>query len=67
MSLIAFHRFLILAAIAFCLGFAAWELRAYIMLEAGAATLLLAGVFVALGLGLTVYLVRLRSFLHLKE
>lgn len=67
MSLVGFHRFLIVAAIAFCLGFAAWELRAYILLGAGTGSLALAAIFLALGLALTVYLIRLRSFLRLEE
>lgn len=67
MSLLSFHRFLILTAIAFCLGYAAWELRAYFRFDAGASAVLVAGVFVVLGFALTVYLVRLRSILGLKS
>ncbi|NIP81533.1 MAG: hypothetical protein GWM90_20890 [Gemmatimonadetes bacterium] len=67
MSLVGFHRFLIVTAIAFCLGFAAWQLRAYLRFDADSGALVLAGVFLVLGLGLTAYLARLRSFLHLEE
>lgn len=67
MSLLSFHRFLILTAIAFCLGYAAWELRAYLSFDADAGALLLAGVFAALGVGLTAYLVRLHSILGLED
>lgn len=67
MSLLSFHRFLILAAIAFCLGYAAWELRAYLRLDADASAVLVAGVFALLAVGLSVYLARLRTILGLKE
>lgn len=67
MSLLSFHRFLILTAIAFCLGFAAWELRAYLQLDAGNGALIIAGVFALLAVGLTAYLVRLRSILGLQD
>lgn len=67
MSLISFHRFLIVTAIAFCAGFAAWEVRAYLRFDAGTAALLLAVTFGVLAAGLTVYLVRLRSILRLRE
>lgn len=66
MSLVAFHRFLIAAAIAFCLGFAGWELRAFVV-DGGSARLLLAGLFTLLALGLVVYLIRLRSILKLDQ
>jgi len=62
MSLISFHRFLISAGIVFCLGFAGWEVAAFTRTrETGA--LVLAVVFVALGLGLAYYLSRLAYFL----
>lgn len=67
MSLLSFHRFLILTAIAFCLGYAAWELRAYLRFDAGAGAVLVAGIFALLGVGLTVYLIRLRSILGLEK
>lgn len=67
MSLIAFHRVLILAAIAFCLAFAGWELQAYRTTDAGAGTIVIAAVFAVLALLLTVYLARLRSILHIRD
>lgn len=67
MGLVGFHRFLIVTAIAFCLGFAAWQLRAYLRFDAGGGALLLAATFVLLGVALTVYLVRLRSILGLRD
>lgn len=67
MSLLSFHRVLILVAIAFCLGFAGWELRAAMSFGAGTGALLLAAVFAILAAGLTVYLVRLRSILRLED
>lgn len=67
MSLLSFHRFLILTAIAFCLGYAAWELRAYLRFDAGGGAVLVAGIFALLGVGLTVYLIRLRSILGLEK
>lgn len=67
MSLVAFHRVLILTAIAFCLGFSAWELAAYRSSGGGAGSVLLAGLFFVLAAGLTVYLVRLRSILRLDD
>ena len=67
MSLVAFHRVLILTAIAFCLGFSAWELVAWRSAGSGAGSVLLAGLFFVLAAGLTVYLVRLRSILRLDD
>lgn len=67
MSLVAFHRVLILVAIAFCLGFAGWELRAAVSAEGASSALVMAVVFALLGAGLTVYLVRLRSILRLED
>lgn len=67
MSLLSFHRFLILTAIAFCLGFAAWELRAYLHFDGGGSAVVIAGVFAMLAVGLTAYLVRLRSILGLPD
>ena len=66
MSLVGFHRVLILTAIAFCLGFAGWELGAYTD-GGGTADALLAFVFAGMAVALTVYLVRLRSFLRLDD
>jgi hypothetical protein len=66
MSLIGFHRFLISAAIAFCLGYAAWELTAFDGTR-DAGSMILGLVFVALGLALGVYLWHLKSFLGYDE
>ena len=66
MSLIAFHRFLIVTAIVFCFGFALWEFSAAASSgEIGA--VLLGSVFTLLGVGLVVYLRRLASFLGYEE
>lgn len=67
MTLINFHRVLILTGIAFCLGYAGWELRAAMAGAGGAGAILLAIGFVLLAAALTVYLVRLRSILQLEE
>jgi hypothetical protein len=67
MSLVSFHRFLIATAIVFCLGFGAWEVRAYVLGGAGPGALALGALFGVLGAGLAVYLVRLRSILKLDE
>lgn len=67
MSLISFHRVLILVAIAFCLGYASWELRAYRTAEAGVGSLATAGVFALLATVLAVYLARLRSILRVRD
>jgi len=62
MSLIGFHRFLISAGIAFCLGFAAWEFRAWT--RTGETTMLVLGItFALLGAGLIMYLRRLNRIL----
>jgi len=62
MSLIGFHRFLIVTAILFCLGFAGWEVWAWSATRR-TSTLVLAIVFVALGVGLGLYLRRLGRIL----
>jgi hypothetical protein len=64
-SLVSFHRSLIVFAIAFCFIYAAWDVRAW--LDGGSGAPLLGGVFGILGMGLAVYLVRLPSILRLKE
>lgn len=66
MSLIAFHRFLIAAAILFCLGFGLWELLA-VRDGGGVGALALALIFTLLGIGLIVYLVHLGRFLGYDE
>ena len=67
MSLIDFHRVLILTAIAFCFGFAGWELRAYLRSGGDGGSVVVAAVFTLLGVVLAVYLVRLRSILRLRD
>jgi hypothetical protein len=62
-GVIGFHRFLISAAILFCLGYAVWEFVAYDR-GAGAGALVIAGVFVVLAAGLGYYLANLQRFLH---
>ena len=66
MSLIAFHRFLIAAAILFFLGFGLWELLAA-RDGGGVGALALALIFTLLGIGLIVYLVHLGRFLGYDE
>ncbi|HUG39760.1 MAG TPA: hypothetical protein VMM12_04710 [Longimicrobiales bacterium] len=66
MSLVSFHRALILTAIVFCLGFAGWELQAY-RTAGDSGALLLSAVFGLLGIGLSVYLARLAAFLKLDD
>lgn len=61
-SLLAFHRFLIAAAIVFCIGYAVWEVRAWLETRETSA-LVIACVFVLLAAGLGVYLSRLGRFL----
>jgi hypothetical protein len=65
-SLVAFHRSLILAAIAFCFIYAGWELRVWLA-EGRESAAVLAGVFTFLGLGLIVYLARLAAILKLED
>lgn len=62
MSLVTFHRFLISAAIVFCIGYAGWEAVAFARTR-DAGRLGLAVVFALLGLGLAWYLSRLTRFL----
>ena len=62
MSLVAFHKLLIGAAIIFCFGFAGWEIREYLN-EGSVGQCLLGILFVALGIGLIVYLRRLNRIL----
>jgi hypothetical protein len=61
-SLIAFHRTLIAAAIVFCLGYGSWEIfRSGPQGPEGSTVL--GTVFIVLGLGLGYYLLRLNHFL----
>ena len=62
MSLVAFHRFLISAGIAFCLGFAVWEVRAFAT-SGSILSVVLAITFAVLGIALILYLRRLNRFL----
>lgn len=62
MSLIAFHRFLIAAGIVFCFGFAGWEVRAFLT-DGAVGSILLALVFIVLGVALSIYLWRLKRIL----
>ena len=66
MSLIGFHRVLIGCAIAFCFGFAAWELM-HFWVVGGGGTLALGLIFVAFGVLLSVYLRRLAHFVGYSE
>ena len=63
MGIIGFHKFLISAAILFCLGYAGREFAAY---SDGGETgqLMLALLFAAFALGLGVYLANLNRILH---
>ncbi len=62
MSLIGFHRFLIVTAIVFCFGFAGYEVWVWSATRSPG-TLILALVFVILGAGLVAYLRRLGRIL----
>ena len=64
MSLVSFHRALILTAIVFCLVFAGWEWRVY-RTSGEADAVLLSAIFALLGIALAVYLARLAYFLKL--
>ena len=62
MSLIGFHRFLIVTAIVFCFGFAIWELMTWWI--GGAPVALILGLtFIGLGGLLVYYLARRQHFL----
>jgi hypothetical protein len=65
-SLVSFHRSLIVTAVAFCFVYAGWELKTWLGADGDGAPVL-AAVFVLLGLGLTVYLSRLGAILKLEE
>jgi len=62
-GIIGFHRFLISAAILFCLGYAGWEFVGYSN-GSGSRALILAVVFAVLALGLGIYLANLNRILH---
>ena len=63
MGIIGFHRFLISAAILFCMGYAGWEFAAYSD-GGGTGALMVALLFAAFALGLGVYLANLDRILH---
>ncbi len=64
MSLVSFHRFLIVTAIVFCFGYGAWELNG----AAGAGGGFVQGtVFIVLGVALAVYLRHIARFLGYDE
>jgi hypothetical protein len=66
MSLVPFHRVLIVSAIVFCAGFSAWTLVAYG--RTGAMGDLVVGLGFALAAGaLLLYLLHLRRFLGLPK
>ncbi len=66
MSLISFHRLLIVVAIIFCAGYALWELRSFAG-GAGVGSLLIAVAFAVAALGLGYYLRHLRRLLRLQK
>jgi len=62
MSLVHFHRFLIVCGILFCAGYAGWEVRSF--LRGGSpGALALVGAFAVLTVILSVYLWRLERWL----
>jgi len=61
-SLIGFHRLLIVTAIAFCAGFGVWELRVFTR-EGRLSTIALGITFLVLAVALTFYLRRLNRIL----
>lgn len=63
MGVVGFHRFLIAAAILFCLGYGLYELLRYLE-GAGPGALILALVFGSFAAGLGYYLANLDRFLH---
>lgn len=66
MSLVAFHRLLITCGILFCLGYAGWEVRAFLA-GGSLSALLLVGVFTVLAALLGAYLWQLDRFLGYGE
>lgn len=66
MSLIHFHRFLITCGILFCLGYAGWEVRAFLR-SGSLGSVLLVGAFVGLAALLGVYLWQLNRWLGYPE
>ena len=66
MSLINFHRVLIVAAILFCAGYGAYELSG-IASEAGRGSVVISGFFFVCAVGLSYYLWRLKQILGVEE
>jgi hypothetical protein len=66
LSLINFHRVLIVAAICFCAGYGAYELVAFTR-GGENASLILSGFFFVFAVGLSYYLWRLREILGVEE
>jgi len=66
MSLIGFHRFLIVTAIVFCLGFGVWEFSS-VESGGGLRAVALGSIFTLLGIGLGAYLRRLARFLGYED
>ena len=66
MSLINFHRVLIVFAILFCGGYGGYELMAFVR-DGGNTSLVLSGFFFVCTAGLTYYLWRLKHFLGVEE
>lgn len=66
MSLVGFHRFLIVTAILFCAGYSGYELYGW-RGGAGRASLVQGVVFALLAVGLGWYLWRLNRFLGMEE
>ena len=65
-SLVAFHRLLITAAILFCAGYGGYELVRFTRVS-GSGSLLLGAVFLILAAGLSYYLWRLNRILGYEE
>jgi len=65
-SLVSFHRSLILTAIAFCFMYAGWEGRAWLG-DGRMGSAWMAGISAVLGIALTVYLIRLSAILKLED
>ncbi|MCK5449104.1 MAG: hypothetical protein KAJ43_13215 [Gemmatimonadetes bacterium] len=66
MSIVAFHRVLITAAIAFCAFFSAWEFGQY-RRDGDGSGVVLALVFAVLAVGFGIYLALLDRFLGRKS
>lgn len=66
MSLINFHRVLIVVAILFCAGYGGWELLAFTR-GGGNGSLVISGVFFVFAAALSFYLWRLKRILGIEE